>query len=67
MNIKQLSVQELKALAYDNIAMMEQCQKNIKKINEELSMRPPEQTKYDTGNSISDNSAGNATATEANK
>lgn len=41
--IKDISTNELKALAYDNLAQIEQCQINIKTINQELTSRqtPP--------------------------
>lgn len=37
--IKEFSVIELKATAYDNLAQIESCQANIRAINQELSSR----------------------------
>lgn len=37
--IKDYTDTELKALAFDNLSQMEQCQVNIKVINEELKKR----------------------------
>ena len=40
--IKELSETELKAVAYDNLAQIEQCQNNLKVINDELKNRSQE-------------------------
>lgn len=37
--IKDYSETELKAIAYDNLAQIEQCQLVIKAVNQELSLR----------------------------
>lgn len=37
MSIENLSLTELKALAYDNIAIVEQAQNNLKLINERIA------------------------------
>lgn len=37
--LKDLSEVELKAIAYDNLAQLEQCQNNIKAINDEIRNR----------------------------
>jgi hypothetical protein len=39
MDISQKTVQELKALAYDVLAMLEKCQADLKIINQEISKR----------------------------
>lgn len=41
-DIKKLSVIELKALAYDELAKLEVCQLNIRALNQELSLRNQE-------------------------
>ena len=38
-NIKDLSVVELKALAYDQLALLERAQRNIQTINQEIAGR----------------------------
>ena len=43
--IKEIDVVTLKSLAYDNLAQIEQCQANIKAINEELQSRQAVETK----------------------
>lgn len=39
MNIKEMSINELKALAYDQLAIIEQTQNNLKLINQEILER----------------------------
>jgi len=39
MNIKEISISELKALAYDQLTLIEQAQNNLKIINQEILER----------------------------
>jgi hypothetical protein len=39
MDLKTLSVEQLKALAYDQIALLEQTQKNLQVLNNEINTR----------------------------
>lgn len=39
MNIKEMSLEALKALAYDQLALLEQTQVNLRLINEEITNR----------------------------
>jgi hypothetical protein len=39
MNIEQMTVEQLKALAYDSLVLIEQSQNNLKLINQELAKR----------------------------
>jgi len=42
MDLKTMSVEALKSLAYDQIVLLEQTQMNLKLINQELMSRKPE-------------------------
>ena len=44
-DIKTLSVVELKALAYDELAKLELCQLNLRTLNKELSTRAEQSSK----------------------
>ena len=50
MNIKEMSLEALKALAYDQLALLEQTQANLRLINQEIA----EKTKADTQNETSE-------------
>lgn len=39
MNIKEMSLQELKALAYDQMAQIQLCQNNLQMLNTEIDFR----------------------------
>jgi len=39
MNISEMSMDQLKAMAYDNFVTMEQCQANIRALNAEIVKR----------------------------
>lgn len=39
MNLKEMDVKDLKALAYDQLATMEACQNNLKLINAEIALK----------------------------
>ena len=43
MNIKEISTSELKALAYDQLTLIEQAQNNLKTINQEILERQKSQ------------------------
>jgi hypothetical protein len=43
MNIKEISISELKALAYDQLTLIEQAQNNLKIINQEILERQKSQ------------------------
>lgn len=55
--IKDFTVVELKALCYDEIVKLEQCQNNIKVINQELVVRsqPPVESKEEVTPDEKDN------------
>lgn len=42
-----MTVTELKAMAYDQLAVMENCQKNIVAINQEIAKKEKEKPKDD--------------------
>jgi hypothetical protein len=43
-DIKKLSVVEIKALAYDELAKLEACQMNLRTLNQELTLRAEQST-----------------------
>jgi len=43
-DITKMSITDLKALAYDQLAMIENCQKNLVALNQEIAKRNPQAT-----------------------
>lgn len=47
MDITKLSVQELKSLAYDKLALHQQCEKDLGALNSEIAKRSQEEVKVE--------------------
>jgi len=48
MNLKEMSLEQLKALAYDQLALLEQTQNNLRLINVEIAEKSKEVTQTET-------------------